>query len=186
MKKSFSHIFRSLTISVLMTGILAHMILPFSSQAQKTAFTQWLSHNVVASGDENEIKLRNSIRELPEKSGNFWILIEQASELVANHKDDFRINLALPDNNKNQQVSSWLLGQWNVFQTQKAGTNAILPDISQPFYKWLSTNNFTSVLSSQKTDHLIKFYPGFVEPVLDTVSGRSLIPLISGISINAP
>jgi hypothetical protein len=186
MKNAFSHIFRSLTISVLIAGLLAHMMIPFSSQAQKNAFTQWLNHNVVASGNENEIKLRNSIRELPEQSSNFWVLVEQASELVANHKEDFRINLSFPDSEESQQVSAWLIGQWNVFQHQKTGQNAILPEISQPLHKWISVNSFSSVSTSRITDRLSDLRPGFIAPLLETVPGRSILPLVSGISINAP
>jgi hypothetical protein len=170
-----------------MAGLLAHMMLPFSSQAQKTAFTQWLDHNVVASGNENEVKLRNSIRELPEQSGNFWILVQHASELVANHKDDFRIGFSFSDNEKQpQRVSTWLIGQWNVFQNQQTGQNAILPEITQPFQKWISGNTHLSAALHRTAGPLFDLRKFVAVPVLDTVPGKSLLPLISGISINAP
>jgi len=54
-----------------MAGFMVHLIVPFSSSAQKIAFTQWLDQNVVVTGNESEVKLRNSIRELPEQSGDY-------------------------------------------------------------------------------------------------------------------
>ncbi len=186
MKNHLSHIFRSLTISVVMAGFMAHLIMPFSSHAQKTAFTQWLDHNVVASGNENEIKLRNSIRELPEQSGDFWILVQQASELVANHKEDFRIHFSLSDGFEHHHITSWLIGQWNVFQNHQTGNNAILPEIHQPVFKWISSNGFSSAIQPRvaKADMFIQSFSLFQIPSIPRAI--SLIPLESGISINAP
>ena len=186
MKINFPHIFRSLTVSVLMAGFLAHLMMPFSSHAQKTAFTQWLDHNVVASGNESEIKLRNSIRELPEKSGDFWILVQQASQLVADHKDDFRINFSISDADEHQQVTTWLIGQWNVFQNHQTGSNAILPEIHQPFNKWISPNAFASSTISIPAKDLANRFLLRNEFPFEFIPSRSIIPLASGISINAP
>ncbi len=186
MKNHLSHIFRSLTISVVMAGFMAHLIMPFSSHAQKTAFTQWLDHNVVASGNENEIKLRNTIRELPEQSGDFWILVQQASELVANHKEDFRIHFSFSDGFEHHHMTSWLIGQWNVFQNHQTGTNAILPEIHQPVYKWISSNGFSSALQPCLTKVLSQFQEFSIIQLPIIPRAISLIPLESGISINAP
>lgn len=169
-----------------MAGFLAHLIMPFSSHAQKTAFTQWLDHNVVASGNENEIKLRNSIRELPEKSGDFWILVQQASQLVADHKDDFRINFSFSDSDEHQQVTTWLIGQWNVFQNHQTGTNAILPEIHQPFNKWISPNAFGSTTLSIPAKEQFNRYVVKNEFLFEFIPVLAIIPLESGISINAP
>lgn len=186
MKNRFSHIFRSLTISVLMAGLLAHLLLPFSSQVQKTAFTQWLDQKVVASGNENEGKLRDTIRELPEKSGDFWVLVQEASELISNHKDDFRINFSFGDEGKNQHVTSWLVGQWNLFHYQQSANNAVLPEISHQFNKWISLNSFGNSLKPG-TDFLSDFRDIHFNSVSDNVIIiRTIIPLVNGISINAP
>lgn len=166
---------------------MAHLILPFSTQAQKTAFTQWLNQNVVTSGSETEIKLRNSIRELPEQSRDFWSLVEQASELVAAHKDGFRIHFAVPDDESQpQRVSSWLVGQWNMYQNHKTASNAILPELTQPVFKWISASTSLFTVSPQTTGRYIRQnstllhnYNYFTRPV-------HLIPLAGGISINAP
>lgn len=185
MKKQLSHIFRLATISVLMAGLLAHLVLPFSSDAQKTAFTQWLDHKVVASGSENEIKLRNTIRELPENSGDFWVLVEQASELIANHKDDFRFDFSFSDE-ENRHVKSWLVGQWNLFHYQKSATNAVIPELSQLNFKWVSLSNTFHSFLSAKTD-FTAYSNSFISNLnIDRVIDRTIIPLVNEISINAP
>lgn len=185
MNSTLSHIFRSLTITLVMAGFLSHLAQPFSSQAKKNAFTQWLNHNVVASGDESEIKLRNSIRELPGQANDFWVLVQQASKLVADHKDDFRIQFTF-SGSEEQRVSSWLIDQWNVFETHKTGANAILPEFSKPFYKWLSANPFTTAITPAADTKLKHRSISEQSAGINGISLLSLIPLVSGISINAP
>jgi len=185
MKSGLSHIFRISVITLLMAGFLAHLILPLSSQAQKTSFTRWLDNNVVATGDENEIKLRNTIRQLPEQTGDFWVLIQEASQLVASHKDDFRLKVNLPENPE-AQSPTWLIGQWNSFQHHKTGNNAILNDATQSLQKWINSGNSSKFFTAPS--EAVKLVYGNLagllkEPVLAILS---LIPLASGISINAP
>lgn len=185
MKKGFSHIFRSGVISVLMVGFLAHLVLPFSSHAQKASFTQWLDHNVVSSGDENELKLRDSIRKLHEQSADFWILVQEASELVSSHKEEFRLLSSLPDQ-ADSQVTSWLIGQWNVFQDHQTGTNAILPDASQSIQKWISLNNSSkSTFGAAQDQTPLDLFVTDLHPYTPAAD-RTITPLESGISINAP
>jgi hypothetical protein len=185
MEKGYSHKFRFAVISVLMAGFLAHLVLPFSSHAQKTAFTQWLDHNVVATGDENEIKLRNTIRQLPERTGDFWVLIQEASELVSSHKDDFRLRVAVPDHTSSQD-SFWLIGQWTAFQHQQTGTNAILPDAVQSVQKWIASGSSVSGFPPAYSG--IPVFPDDMTAVLGqlTPGDHTITPLESGISINAP
>jgi hypothetical protein len=185
MNKGISHIFRSAVISVLLTGFLAHLVLPFSSHAQKTAFTRWLDHNIVATGGENELKLRNTIRKLPEQSHNFHILIKEASQIVANHKDDFRIHAELPEQS-DHLVTSWLVGQWNNFQHQRTGSNAILPDATQPILKWISSQSLSKLFYSQVLSNQIHFKQSFEVLKDHSRIVKAIIPLVSGISINAP
>ncbi|MCC5940153.1 MAG: hypothetical protein JJU37_01315 [Balneolaceae bacterium] len=185
MKSRFSHILRSLTIALVMAGFVAHLAQPFSSQAKKNAFTQWLNHNVVASGNESETKLRNSIRQLPEQSNDFWVLVQQASRLVADHKDDFRIQFSFSDPEE-RSASSWLIGQWNVFETHKTGTNAILPEFPKPFYKWLSANSFHSVSIPSADVHKNGSLFSATSLFIGNITSIALIPLAGGTSINAP
>lgn len=185
MKNRIRHIFRSVTITCLMAGFLAHLIVPFSSQAQKTAFTRWLNHNVVASGNESEIKLRNSINELPEQAGDFWGLIQEASELVANHKEYFRISVTNPGKTGESSKSDWLIEQWNSFQNQKSGFNSVLTESVKALSKWIPQNQYFSSFRGNTGTHQHNF---FAEFFFDTFrsSADFLQPLISGISINAP
>lgn len=180
-----NHIFRSVTITCLMAGFLAHLIVPFSSQAQKTAFTRWLNHNVVSSGNESEIELRNTINELPEQTGDFWKLVQEASELVVSHKDNFKRSLSNPGETGKQSNSSWLIEQWNSFQNQESGFNSVLTESVKTLSKWVPQNlNFASLEENRRTyqHHLFNelFFYSF------RTSTDLLQPLISGISINAP
>lgn len=185
MKLGFSHIFRSTVITVLMAGFLAHLILPLSSHAQKTSFTRWLDNNVVATGDENEIKLRNTIRQLPEQAGDFRVLIQEASQLVANHKDDFRLKFQLPEKSE-AHASTWLIGQWTNFQHHKTGSNAILPDATQSIQKWITSNSLSKFFTSP-AESALRLYKQYFGPSGErTAAVFAIIPLVSGISINAP
>jgi hypothetical protein len=187
MNTNMSHIFRPVVISVLMTGFLAHLILPFSSHAQKNAFTQWLNYNVVTSGSETEIKLRNTIRELPEQSHDFWSLVQRATELVAAHKDGFRIHIAFADHEEHpQRVTTWLIGQWNVYQNHKTATNAILPEIVQPVFKWISSNGIPDAVLHQNTGDYHSLSSLVSVPKNLFLQPAYLIPLAGGTSINAP
>lgn len=185
MNKGAKHIFRSVTITFLMAGFLAHLTVPFSSQAQKTAFTRWLDHNVVASGNESEVQLRNTIRQLPEQSGDFWILIKEASQLVATHQDHFKIHVSDSEQAENQPETNWLIEQWNRFQNQKSGFNSVLVESVKALSNWVPQNLHLSFLFGTSGDYLhtlhkeVSYYSAVV------LSG-TLKPLASGISINAP
>lgn len=185
MNKRATHIFRSITITFLMAGFLAHLLVPFSSQAQKTAFTRWLDHNVVSSGNESEVKLRNTIKELPEQAGDFWILVEEASELVANHRDHFKIPVSSDTHTQNQSQSGWLIEQWNMFQNQKSGFNSVLVESLKVLPNWIPQTLDVSGITNHSNQHQVipqneVFYSFAV------ILGENLQPLISGISINAP
>lgn len=168
-----------------MAGFLAHMIVPFSSQAQKTAFTRWLNQKVVSSGNEGEVELRNTIKELPEQTGDFWKLVQEASELVVNHKDYFKLSVSDFGETENQKDSSWLIDQWNSFQNQESGFNSVLTESAKSLSKWVPQNlNFSSfygntAIHQKNLLHEFFFYSFKIPSDL-------LQPLISGISINAP
>lgn len=185
MKNRAKHIFRKVTVACLMAGFFAHLIVPFSSQAQKTAFTRWLNHNVVSSGNEGELELRNTIKELPEQTGDFWKLVQEASELVVSHKDYFKISVSNPAETGQQTSSSWLIDQWNSFQNQESGFNSVLTESVKALSKWVPQNlNFASREENRGTyqQHL------FIELFFYSFQASTdlLEPLISGISINAP
>lgn len=185
MKNSIKHIIRSATIACLMAGFLAHLIVPLSSQAQKTAFTRWLNQNVVASGNDSEVKLRNTIKELPEQTGDFWKLVQEASELVVNHKENFKISVSNPGTPDTEAGSGWLIDQWNSFQNQESGFNTVLTESLKALSKWVpQTSNFSTV-GSGSSIHQKSFYKEYFYYSFRTATDL-IQPLISGISINAP
>lgn len=181
------HIFKKVTITVLAASLLAHVIVPLSGQVKKAAFTNWLTNNVISSGSESELELRNSIRNLPEQSNDFWVLVKQASELVAANKDDFKLRLAhLPVDGKSDNVTTHLIGQWSIFHSHSTAQNAVIPDVVQTFNKWLQSGSsqtavlFAPVKETFKRFQLPSFYSNTFIPAI------AQIPLVGGISINAP
>lgn len=188
MNSLLSHTIKAATIYLLMVGFMVHLIVPFSSSAQKIAFTQWLDQNVVVSGNESEAKLRDSIRELPEQSGDLWILIQQASELIKNNKDDFRIHFAFDDNEheEQQRVSSWLVSQWSVFQNHSDTNNAILPEINPAINKWLTLNSQSNGFFTQAVPKMFDLSKADFGNRASVWIQNAISPLKSGISINAP
>lgn len=185
MKKRFLHIYKQCLVSVLLAGFMAHLVIPFSGKAQKTAFTQWLNHNVVATGGEHETQLRDTINKLPLEAADFDGLVKKASELIANHKDKFRIHPISAEQYPNN-VSSWLVSQWNVFQHHQTGDNAIQNDPPNFLQKWSNQQNSDSgFFSTLLNDSPTAFYS--LNDLHQLLTGfHSLIPLVSGISINAP
>ena len=181
----FKHIVRSITITFLLTGLLAHLFVPFTSHAQKAAFTRWLDHNVVESGNESEIELRKTIQKLPKESTNFWILVEEATELVAAHQDHFKIHLSDHGASKTQPTTNRLIDQWNMFQDQKSDFNSVLVESVKVFSNWIPQHaDFSSVFGNSERQNLTHQTRVFYHSAV--ILGNSITPLISGISINAP
>lgn len=185
MKQRFTHILNLAVIGTLIAGMLSHLLFPLFGDAQKTAFTQWLDQNVIATGGETELKLRSAIRELPKNTADFQSLVQEASQLIATHKEDFRIApFASEEEHKN--VSSWLIGQWSVFKLQQNGVNAILPEVVKPIQKWISESDFNLSSTAPANTATLQRSEYFIEIITPVFLNRALSPLVSGISINAP
>lgn len=168
-----------------MAGFLAHLLGPFSSHVQKTAFTRWLDYNIVSSGSENEVKLRNTIKQLPEKADDFGILVKEASELVASNSDQFKIPISKNSDKDKEQGSIWLIGQWNIFQNQQSGFNSVLVESLKVLSTWTPQHLEISTPAGKTS---ISHYSISQKFIYDSGFGIAvyLRPLISGISINAP
>lgn len=181
------HIFKTVTITVLAASLLAHLVVPLSSQVKKAAFTNWLTNNVISSGSESELELRNSIRNLPEQSHDFWVLVQQASELVAANKDDFKLQLAhLSGNEKTANVTTHLIGQWSIFHSHSTAQNAVIPDIIQTFNKWFQSDSSQSTILFAPIKEIYQKFRSSFFYFNTFISVTTQIPLVSGISINAP
>ncbi|MEX0823880.1 MAG: hypothetical protein WD008_05785 [Balneolaceae bacterium] len=185
MKNKFSYIFNPAIISILVGGFLAQLALPFSATAKNQAFTQWLDHNVVASGGENEVHLRNSIKNLPQHSSDFRMLLDKATVLVNSHKENFKIQPFFPVDEENE-VSTWLIGQWNVFQHQKTTSNAVVPKLTKVLQKWLPDLSGPHASGSSENQIYSLTVPVFLSPQTFGLQQKLLSPFISGTAINAP
>lgn len=181
------HIAKPFLCGLIIFSLVGHLAIPFSSQAKKAAFTQWLSHNVISSDSHSDRDLRNTILELPSHSQNFEILVKQASELIANHKEKFKFNLGQPfSDGADQRMSTLLIDQWSVFNSHKTGQLAVIPDLLQPVNKWFpSTSNFPYT-PDFATVKLLR--PLSILHVSDDYQtpAASIEPLISGYSIHSP
>lgn len=185
MKNRFSHIFNLGVVVVLLVGLTSHLAVPFFGDVQKTAFTQWLSHNVIVSENSSETELRNSIKELPKSSIDFQALLKQASELVANHKDQFKIS-PFPLDQDHEHTPSWLIDQWSMFKNHKSGLNAVIPELFKAVQKWLPLVDQRSFISkADKSEKMPPLLSGYVITNSDFTT-IFLSPFIHSISINAP
>jgi hypothetical protein len=188
MTNRFIHIYRTAVIGFVMAGFLAHLFLPLSGYAKKTSFTRWLSHNVVDTGDENETKIRDSIRKLPEQTGDFSLLLEEASQLIASHQDVFGLTAKSerPSEDSPNQFTQWLIGQWYDYHHQSSQMNGLLNESGKVFIKWVDWSR--GLFGASGAPNQIKASTDWFFGSI--VSGpQSLIlfsPLAFGISINAP
>jgi len=181
----FSHITRLTIIGILFAGFSAHLAIPFFGDAKKAAFTQWLNHKVIATGNDAEFELRDRIKKLPQEASNFWMLVQDASKLIADHKGDFQIGpISSPE--ENERVSSWLISQWSTFNSHQGSTNAVLPETLKPFQKWISQTGPDTIGEFIRTAVLRPPQVNFQPNDLLAGAGYLFPPLISGISINAP
>ncbi|CAN5268523.1 hypothetical protein BH23BAC3_BH23BAC3_01490 [soil metagenome] len=185
MNGRFSHITRLTIIGILFIGFSAHLAIPFLGDAKKTAFTQWLNHKVIATGNDSETELRDRIKKLPKEASNFWMLVQDASKLIADYEEDFQIG-PFSTTKENERVSNWLISQWSTFNSHTNSTNAVLPETVKPIQKWLSQSNADNlselISSNSRLFPQIKIHSLHLQPGV----GHLLPPLISGISINAP
>lgn len=181
----FSHITRLTIIGILFAGFSAHLAIPFFGDAKKTAFTQWLNHKVIATGNDVEFELRDRIKKLPQEASNFWMLVQDASKLITDHEEDFRIG-PFSSSEENERVSSWLISQWSTFNSHQSSTNAVLPETLKPFQKWISQTGPDTITKFIRTaaESLPQVTPQPLD--LQDGTGHHFPPLISGISINAP
>lgn len=184
MNSRLSHIYRSFVIAFLLAGFAAHIAVPFFGDLQKSAFTQWLDQNVKVESDDLNSDLRDRIREMPNEAANLWTLIQDASKLISENEKDFRI-APFTSESQQDQVTTWLIGQWSSYKHQQTNTKAVLPKIVAPVYKWLT--QLTPINASFSESAAISAPKLRIEIVSITDVIISLFsPPSSGISINAP
>lgn len=184
MTSRLSHIFRSCTVALLLTGFAAHIAVPFFGDVQKNAFTQWLDHKVVAGSNDLSDDLRDRIRELPKEAGNFWMLVQDASKLISENEENFQI-APFTSNQQHDQVTTWLIGQWSTYKHQQTNANAVLPKIFAPVHKWLTQITSFHASLSEPVTAKIPTVKSFLQSAPIVILSL-FSPPSSGISINAP
>lgn len=187
MKTEKIHSVKPFLCGLIIFSLIGHLAIPFSTQAKKAAFSQWLSYNMISSDHHSDQDLRNTILDLPSHSQNFEILVKQASELIADHKEKFSFNLGQPfDGGTDQRMSNLLIDQWSVFNSQKTGQLAVIPDLVQPVNKWLPAKSISlfypeSILDRTAMLQKPSFTTDRFRPPATTME-----PLVSGFSIHSP
>lgn len=189
MSNRFSHIFRSAVIVVLITGFAAHLSLPFFSDVQKNAFTQWLNQKVVANSVDFEQTndLRDRINKLPAESPNFFLLVQDASKILSEYTDEFKISPFSTGQTQDhdQVVLTWLIGQWNTFKHQQSTANAVIPETLHPLQKSAPQPLSFTARITPSAETVFQQVSGRILS-FELLSGLLLSPPASGISINAP
>ena len=180
-----SQITRLVIIGILFAGFSAHLAVPFFGDAKKTAFTQWLNNKVISTGEASEFELRDQIKKLPDQASNFWMLVQDASQLISNNEDEFRIG-PLSSSEEDQKVSNWLIGHWSFFNSHNSSKDSVIPEFRSFVQKWMlqQSSGQKSDLIPVKSDTQFAEYSIYIS--LKTFYNCFLAPLISGISINAP
>jgi len=183
--KSFRNPFIHWSVSfLLLLGLTAHLLTPASGKVQKSAFAQWLDQHLVTDGGESEQSLRVHIRQLYSQYDEFPNFLKQATRLVQENRNDFRLP-PRESREDTQENSLWLLQTWNLQRDLPGKMSASLIDPVKPVIKWVVSNHpFQGVPSPSG------LAPGQLliqtMPTLPAAINRFLTPLLSGMSINAP
>jgi len=181
------HIAKPILCGLIIFSLLGHLAIPFSTQAKKTAFTHWLSHNVISSDSHSDQDLRDTILELPSHSQNFEILVRQASELISNHKDKFKFNLGHPfRDGSDHRMSTLLIDQWSAFNSHKTGQLAVIPDLLHTVNKWLPSKTVFPSTSGLVSGSLLRPQVSTVINSQYQPPAAAVVPLASGYSIHSP
>jgi len=177
------HIILCLACTLLVSGLLAHSLVPLSDQAQRTSFTQWLDRHVAESDHEESATIRDHIRQLPLRYDTFSLLLEQASILVSSHQNDFKLPLQHSDTNEDLDI--WLIDKWSRHQSDTGQMETLLPESVKSVLKWVvqkpSLTGTLKEFSNGETTLLKAFLNRMV-----LFFQHQPLPFLSGSSINAP
>ena len=143
--------YHRLISALLIPMLMAQLLLPFTGNLQRSAFVSWLDQSLVdvqgnllrpVHSSTNEISsvdhrvLRSKIRALSLEAGDLPTLIREASLLVSEHNEQFRISL--PTNKDSEKPAEGLLfRQWNWFSHQKNSVNGVIPELFKPLGTWM-------------------------------------------------
>lgn len=183
-----THTMRAIAIFALILAIGLSIAAPYSKRVQKTAFVQWLDHNIGTEKSEDaESAFMRHMHQLPQQEESFDHFVMRVSELIASNFSD----LKLPQTNEQEgprALGQWLIKQWTFQQKFMKDQDALLPDRQMPVLKWTTLNTFSGGIAAPVRSHLNsidllspsvnQWMTGFLKPVLSSLTGS--------ISINAP
>jgi len=175
-------------ISLVFAAFLVQVFVSFSGSAKKASFTSWLDRNMVEAKGQKDLILKSELRELPERAENFNTFIELASRLVLENRSNFQLPGDQEEPEKKDQdkdFETWLLSQWTAFHDHMSRKEAVLIETQKLLPRWLSqVLEFGNTVIS-KTLSLFSESAGN-RLISTSITQAFPIPLISGISINAP
>ncbi|MEX2602544.1 MAG: hypothetical protein WD355_12900 [Balneolaceae bacterium] len=170
--------------TLLVLGMAFYISFPYSSQAQKTAFAEWLNESIISGESDNESVIRDQLRRLPYQSESFDSFLHQASLLISSNKTDFGLPVD-SDSTEPKEFGQWLYTQWTL-QQDSATSGAVVPDTIQPTPKWHFQHQPTPANSTKFIRDLIQSYSNLLPDVFVYVIQKLPIPFLNGSAINAP
>lgn len=129
MKLFRTHITRSLSVGLLLAGMVFYYMKPVSDNADHDAFTSWLQSNLKSNDNTSVV---DQLKELSASPDELESVIRKASALVKAHADDFELPVDAQSKDESE-VFQVLLEQWNAYQNSSSGMGkAVLIKQAQP------------------------------------------------------
>ena len=169
---------------MLTLGIMLHHARPADSKTSHDAFANWLGSHLKSENDSvlDQIDALNKHdRELDE-------VIRDASELVYEHADDFKIPGSDTDNSSEEDLYQLLITEWNNYRNSGNGMGkAVLIENLKP-QTVLPTDGyaFTSIPARTHPDSDVTRDALPEAPEYTSTEQYTLSPLKSGTAIGAP
>ncbi len=175
-----THIITTPGVLTLMLGFILHFAQPVQKSDRQNAFTSWLDGHL-KSDDSNDV--REQLRELGGEEEALEELIRKASEVVALHTEHFELPFSSSDKD---QVFDLLITEWNAYQNSSTGmSKAVMPETSKSSAVQLDGKTLSKATAASAPDCSASGLP-----VLNSwdamIPPNTLLPLQSGIAINAP
>lgn len=169
---------------ILLIGLATHLVSPASDKVQKSAFAQWLDQSLATGDRESGQGLRDHIRELYSQHDAFPNFLKQATQLVLENRNEFRLPHADSGEDADRH-SLWLLQTWTLQRDLPGKMSTLLNDPVKPVMKWAPVHQpFAGVALPAGSAR--SFSLSMPLPELPAAISRALTPFLSGISINAP
>lgn len=178
-----THITRSLSVGLLLAGMVFYFMKPVNDNTDHDAFTSWLKSNLKTSDNTSVV---DQLKVLSASDEELESVIRQASALVKAHAEDFE----LPVDSKSQNegdVFQVLLKEWNAYQSssgmgkavviKQAKPNSVIP-VDALAFSGKNNSHYESQLFASAEESFLHVSP--------KTSDFHTIPLSGGTAIGAP